>query len=136
MKTTIARYVNNGTQTVAANANILFTNNTFSNCALGYDNLGGIQIKKPGTYAIYASLLGVATGTNPVTVTMYENGTAVPGAASGATPAAIGNLMPLSLVGLTTVKQTYNRDTYATIAFKSNEATSFSNATVIIEKIE
>lgn len=45
MKTTIARYVNNGTQTVAANANILFTNNTFNNCALGYDNLGGIQIK-------------------------------------------------------------------------------------------
>lgn len=45
MKTTIARYVNNGTQTVAANANILFANNTFSNCALGYDNLGGIQTK-------------------------------------------------------------------------------------------
>lgn len=135
MNKVLGRYLNATTQSVAADGNILFTNNTFSDCSLGYDNLGGIQFNKPGTYLIFANFLNVATAAGDVVVTMYKNGTTVPAAITGGSNSAVGSYLPLGIVYILTVKPTQNNQV-ATITFKPTVATSFNAATVVIEKVE
>lgn len=134
MINTLGRYLNASTQAVASGGNILFTNNTFSNCSLGYDNLGGIQFKKSGTYLIFANFLSVATAAGDLAVSMYKNGEVVPGAITGGTAAADGDYLPLGITYILTVKQSCPGE-IATITFKPAAATSFNSASVIIEKV-
>lgn len=135
MRKTLGRYVNAAAQTVAAGSNILFTNNTFSNSSFGYNGLGGIQLKTPGTYLIFGNFLNVATAAGDTVVTMYENGTAVPGAITGDTLADIDDYAPLGITAIVTVKPS-TPDNYATITFTPATATSFNAVSVIIERVE
>lgn len=132
MKKILGRFMNTATQTLAANGTVAFTTNTMTN-GLDYNN--GIVIKVPGTYKISASFTLVATAANSPTITMLENGTVAPGATASGTASAIGDCVCLSIEALTTVKPTYP-NSYATITFTSAVATSYSNAVVIVEKID
>lgn len=134
MVNTLGRYLNASTQAVASGSNILFTNNTFSDCSLGYDNLGGIQFKKPGTYLIFANFFGVATTAGDGVVSMYKNGEVVPGAITGGTTAAAGDYLPLGITYILTVKQSYPGE-IATVTFRPMSAISFNAVSVIVEKV-
>jgi len=115
---------------VAAGGNILLPDMTSNSGAFAYDGNGGIQIKRPGTYIIIADFNLVAASANGIEVTMYENGIAVPTAVAGSVPAAIGDVVNLSINGACTVIVALTGT--ATITFRPDIATTIENGSVLV----
>lgn len=57
----------------------------------------GIALTEPGYYAMDASITLQPTAAGAITVTLYKDGVAIPGAVATATAAAAGNTVNLSI---------------------------------------
>lgn len=132
---TIGRFVDAAGQTFTAAGNILFSSTTVSTEAIGYDGAGGVQLKAPGTYMIYANFTGTATAaTSALTVEMYEGNNSVNGASATGTGTAIGDNANLAFATVVSVRPNTS-GVYATLYFKCAEAATISLANVIVEKV-
>lgn len=134
MAITIGRFVHSGTtQSVGANANVLFESVTAPSAYYGYDNNGGIQIRRPGTYRIDATFTTVAASADPVTIQMYASNVPVLGSTASVVPAAIGDVLTMPINGVKTVYASV--DGYATLNFRPSIATGVGVASVLVEKV-
>lgn len=132
---TIGRFVNTTAQTFTAVGNIVFSSTTVSTEAIGYDGAGGVQLKAPGLYMVYANFIGTTTSaTSDIAVAMYEGTNAVGGAYASGTGTASGDDANLAFATVVSVRPN-SAGTYATLYFKCAEVGTISLANVVIEKV-
>lgn len=132
---TIGRFVNTTAQTFTSVGNMVFSSTTISTEAIGYDGAGGVQLKAPGLYMIYANFTGTTTSaTSDVAVGMYEGTNAVSGAYASGTGTALGDDVNLAFSAVVSVRPN-SSGTYATLYFKCTEAGTISLANIIVEKV-
>lgn len=132
---TIGRFVNTTGQTFTAAGNITFPTTTVSTNAIGYDGNGGIQLKVPGLYMVYANFTGTTTSaTSNVSVQMYEGTTSVNGAVATGTGTASGDNVNLSFTTVVGVRPNAS-SSYATLTFNCVNAATIDTANIIIEKV-
>ena len=127
--------VNSSSQDVAVNGTINLgnINRRFGN----YLTLQGnaIQLAGPGYYDVNASITLEGTAAGDVTVTLYKDGIALPGATASASIAAQGDFVNLSLSAIVR-KFCPCADGIENLSFiLSDTAATITNIAVIVEKI-
>ena len=92
------------------------------------------MIKQPGLYRISANFIVTSDSEVVATVQLQENGTSVSGAIASSSLSADG-IANLSFNAISTVKRTCGSNNFATLSFVNENAVTFSNMNVIVEKI-
>lgn len=130
---TIGRFVYDSAtaQAVAAGGNIAFANATIAGGCLSDAGQGVIRIERPGIYNVAFNATLIATSAGAVNVRAYHNGTAIAGAASGETLAAVGDAGAVAFSTPVTVRCCAND----AITFAVDAATSCTVATAVVEKV-
>lgn len=133
MNKILGRFITSTDAAIGAGSNLTFSDNTVSSNCLEYQN-GQILIKQPGLYRISANFIVTSSSETVATVQLQENGVVVPGAIASSSLSASG-IANLSFNAVSTVKRTCGSNDFATLSFVNENAITFSNMNVIIEKI-
>lgn len=92
---------------------------------------GTITLRNPGTYEVHFNVTAVATAAGPVEIQMFRNGTAVPGAHTIGTAAAVGDNVSLSFTALATIECCGSES----LSFHAVTATSIRVANATLEQV-
>lgn len=95
-------------------------------------NGNGITLSEPGYYNVDASIVVAPTAAGTVTVTLFQDGVAVPGAVASATTTAAADAVTLNIPALVRVMCTSN--SILTLVL-TGAASSVTNVAVVAEKI-
>ena len=134
MRTAVSEFVNSTTQTLAADAKVQFSNNTYPTDIYRYNADGSISMLKTGIYEILANFTILATAEGDVQISMLEGATVAPGSVVNASLAAIGDYANISVMNIVRVNCAASGQV-ANISFQTNAATSLSDAIVIIKRV-
>lgn len=124
---------NTGAQTVAVGGtiNLGAIIRRFGSCLSLNGN--GVTISDVGYYDVSASVTAAPTAAGTVTVTLYRDGVAVPGATASATAAAAGNPVNLSIAAL--VRQCCNCSGTTLTLVLTGAAASVTNVALVAQKV-
>lgn len=95
-------------------------------------NGNGITLSEPGYYNVDASIVVAPTAAGTVTVTLFQDGVAVPGAVASATTTAAADAITLNIPAL--VRVMCNSNSILTFVL-TGAASSVTNVAVVAEKI-
>lgn len=129
----VAKFTNTTPTVVAADANVLFTSNSFSTDALQYTS-DGIKFRVPGVYYIAANFTVTTDTAGTATVNLQENGVDVAGAIATATVGA-DDVVNLDFSTVINVKSDCCSNEYATISFINTNEMTYNVANVIIKRL-
>lgn len=101
-------------------------------CAVNL-NGNGITLSEPGYYDVDISITAAPTAAGVVTATLFQDGTAIPGATASGTAAAAGNPVSLSIDAL--VRVLCNTAASNLTLVLTGSASSVTNVAVTVEKI-
>ena len=101
-------------------------------CALDL-NGGTINLTEQGFYDVNVSVTAAATAAGTVTVTLLNNGVAIPGATASATAAAAGDIVNLSFESIVRVPCCGNSAALSVIL--TGTAATVSNIAVVVDKL-
>lgn len=100
-------------------------------CAVNL-NGNGITLSDPGYYDVDASIVVAPTAAGTVTVTLFQDGVAVPGATASATTTAAADAVTLNIPAL--VRVMCNSNSILTLVL-TGAASSVTNVAFVVEKI-
>lgn len=100
-------------------------------CAVNL-NGNGITLSEPGYYDVDASIVVAPTAAGTVTVTLFQDGVAVPGATASATTTAAADAVTLNIPAL--VRVMCNSNSILTLVL-TGAASSVTNVAFVVEKI-
>ena len=96
-------------------------------------NGNGINLKDGGYYDVDVSVTAAPAAVGTVTVTLFRNGVAVPGATASAAVSTANNPVNLSITAL--VRENCCGDDSTLTLVLTGTASSVTNAAVVVEKI-
>lgn len=125
--------VNTGTQNVAAGGTLMLGSiiRRFG-CSVNL-NGNGINLKEPGYYDVKASITAAPTAIGTVTVTLFRNGVAVPGATASAAVSTANNPVTLPIAAL--VRENCCGDDSTLTLVLTGTAANVTNVAVVVERI-
>jgi hypothetical protein len=124
--------VNSTPQTIAANGTLALGSVTHKYGDAIELNGNGINLTEAGYYNIITTATVSPTAAGTITLTMYKNGVAVPGAIATGAVSTAGNPMNLSFPALVKIPCCGND---ATLTFVVSAAGSVGNVSVVVEKL-
>lgn len=101
-------------------------------CAINL-NGNGINLSDPGYYDVDVSVTAAPTAAGTVTVTLFQDGVAVPGAVSSVTTTAAADAVTLSISAL--VRVLCNAASSTLTLVLTGAASSVTNVAVVVEKV-
>lgn len=132
---------NTTNQGLSANEAVAFTQHSIATCPTSH--VAGsttINITEPGRYFVTFNATAAATGTetNPITVQLFNNGTAVPGASSSELSAAATSPITLSFSTIIVVRPSCCViDNDASLVVENTGADAvFTNANIVVYRIK
>lgn len=95
-------------------------------------NGNGITLGEAGYYEVDASITAIPTAAGTVTVTLFQDGVAVPGAVASATTTAAADAVTLNIPAI--VRVLCNSNSILTLVL-TGAASSVTNVAIVAEKI-
>lgn len=92
----------------------------------------GITLNAPGYYDVDVAITAIPTAAGTVTVTLFQDGAAVPGAVASATTTAAADAVTLNIPAL--VRVMCNSNSILTLVL-TGAASSVTNVAVVVDKI-
>lgn len=96
-------------------------------------NGNGITVKDPGYYDVKASVTAAPTAVGTVTVTLFRNGVAVPGASASASVSTANNSVAIPIAAL--IRENCCGDDSTLTLILSGTNSNVTNVAVVVEKI-
>lgn len=96
-------------------------------------NGNGINLKEPGYYDVKASITAAPTAVGTVTVTLFRNGVAVPGATASASVSTANNSVALPIAAL--VRENCCGDDSTLTLVLTGTNSNVTNVAVVVERV-
>lgn len=93
----------------------------------------GITLNAPGYYDVDVAITAIPTAAGTVTVTLFQDGAAVPGAVASATTTAAADAVSLNISALVRVLCNYSTSVLTLVL--TGAASSVTNVAVVVDKI-
>lgn len=129
---------NTASQTLATNTPVNFINAQKTGCSIQFNGTTSITLNRPGLYYVNLSATGVESGTaGNITIQMYNNGVAVPGATATEYSGDTSSIENLSFGAIIEVKPSCpSTNNTAVLTFiNTGTGTTYSNVIVNIFKL-